>query len=237
MGIKRGPTIVRDGLVLHLDAANIRSYPGSGTTWTDITNNAQAAALNGGTAYSTSNKGTLDFDGTDDYIRVYPDISTDYNSGNFTWSLWVKPDQLAKMTFLVKCWRPNIFRGDNETTFGFEWQAAEGFKQTTVTLPDSRVTYGRWFNLVARVDSLGNMKLDVFDPENGSQHTSSNTSGTTPGSSTSTDVHYLGLQGWWGSGRDQKFLGLMGSFMKYNRSISDDEVLQNYIAQKSRFGL
>lgn len=237
MGILRGPNIVTDGLVLALDPASSRSYPGTGTSWADLTGNAQSAVFNGGVGFSTSNLGTLDFDGTDDYIRLYPDVSTDYNNGNFTWSLWVKPDQLAKYTFLVKCWRPNIYRNENETSFGFEWQAAEGYKSIGITLPSSRVTYGRWFNLVARVDSAGNMKFDVFDPENGTQQTSSNTTGSTPGGSTSTDLHYLGLQGWWGSGRDQKFLGLMGPFMKYNRSISDSEVLHNHNVIKNRFGL
>ena len=236
MALHHNPKIVTNGLEILLDPADNNSYPGSGTTWNDLSGNVQAAALNGGTGYSTSNQGTLDFDGTDDYIRVYPDISTDYNSGNFTWSLWVKPDNLAKQTFLVKCWRPNIIRYESQTTFGFEWQAAEGYKNIGITLPSSRVTYGRWFNLAARVDVNGIMKFDVFDPENNSQHSGTNTSGTTPGSSTSTDVHYLGLQGWWGSGRDQKFLGLMGPFMKYNRSITDDEVLQNYEAIKTRFG-
>tara|TARA_R110000803_G_scaffold204278_1_gene270187 strand:- start:1028 stop:1741 length:714 start_codon:yes stop_codon:yes gene_type:complete len=236
MALHHNPRIVTSGLEIMLDPADSNSYPGSGTLWNDLSGTVQAAALQGATGYSTANQGTLDFDGTDDYVRVYPDISTDYNSGNFTWSLWVKPDQLAKQTFLVKCWRPNIARYDNETGFGFEWQAGNGNQTIIITLPSSRTTYGRWFNLVARVDGSGVMKFDVFDPENNSQQSSTKTSGTYPGGSTSTDVHYLGLQGWWGGTRDQKFLGLMGPYMKYNRSITDEEVLQNYEVIKTRFG-
>ena len=236
MALHHNPRIVTSGLEIMLDPADNSSYPGSGTSWSDLSGNVSDAALQGATGYSTSNQGTLDFDGTDDYVRLYPDISTDYNSGNFTWSLWVKPDNLAKHTFLVKCWRPNIVRSNNQTQFGFEFQSGAGFKHLYISLPSSRNTYGRWFNLVARVDSIGHMHFDVFDPEHGTHSSSTNTTSTLPGTSTSTDVHYLGVQGWWGNNTDQKFLGLMGPYMKYNRSISDDEVIHNYEAVKTRFG-
>ena len=237
MALHHNPRIVTSGLEIMLDPADNSSYPGSGTSAKDLTGNGQDATLFNGVGYSTTFQGAFDYDGTDDVISVGDDVSTDYNSGNFTWSFWVKPDSLAKQTFLVKCWRPNIIRYENETTFGFEWQAGNGYKQIGITLPSSRTTYGRWFHLVGRVDGAGVMKFDVFDPENNSQQSGTNTSGTIPGSSTSSDPLYLGIQGWWGSGRDQKFLGLYGPFLKYNRYISDDEVLQNYEAQKTRFGL
>ena len=45
MGIVYNTSIIRDGLVLHLDAANVKSYPGSGTTWTDLTGNSYNGQL------------------------------------------------------------------------------------------------------------------------------------------------------------------------------------------------
>jgi hypothetical protein len=39
MGIAYNPRTITDGLVLCLDAANSKSYPGSGTTWTDLSGN------------------------------------------------------------------------------------------------------------------------------------------------------------------------------------------------------
>ena len=47
MGIGYNTSVVRDGLVLYLDAANSKSYPGSGTTWFDLTGNNNNAILNG----------------------------------------------------------------------------------------------------------------------------------------------------------------------------------------------
>jgi hypothetical protein len=55
MSLGHGASIVRDGLVLHLDAANPKSYPGSGTTWYDISGNEYHAALTGTYEYASDN--------------------------------------------------------------------------------------------------------------------------------------------------------------------------------------
>jgi hypothetical protein len=61
------PDIVRTGLVLNLDAGEPSSYPGSGTTWTDLSGNGNNATLVNTPTYSSSNGGNLAFDGVDDY--------------------------------------------------------------------------------------------------------------------------------------------------------------------------
>jgi hypothetical protein len=66
MGFFRGPNIVRDGLVLALDAASPRSYPGSGTTWYDLSGNGN----NGTLVNSTFSNNVIQFDGTNDYVSV-----------------------------------------------------------------------------------------------------------------------------------------------------------------------
>jgi hypothetical protein len=69
MSLNHGPrTIIKDGLILHLDAANTKSYPGSGTVWKDLSGNGRDGTLINGVGYSTDNGGTLVFDGTDDYV-------------------------------------------------------------------------------------------------------------------------------------------------------------------------
>ena len=62
-----GPTIVTNGLVLHLDAGNPASYPGSGTTWTDLSGNGNDGTLVNGVGYDSANGGSLVFDGVNDY--------------------------------------------------------------------------------------------------------------------------------------------------------------------------
>ena len=68
MGLGHSPRIVTDGLVLCLDAANKRSYPGTGTTWTDLKGENNGTLTNGPT-FDSSNKGSIVFDGTNDYIN------------------------------------------------------------------------------------------------------------------------------------------------------------------------
>jgi hypothetical protein len=65
-----GPRIITDNLVLCLDAANPKSYSGSGTTWTDLRRNGNNAILSNGPVYSTNDKGTITTDGTDDSIYI-----------------------------------------------------------------------------------------------------------------------------------------------------------------------
>ena len=67
MGTSYNPRIVTNGLVLCLDAANKRSYPGAGTTWTDLSHNPTNLTLYNGLSYSDEGNGSLLFDGTDDY--------------------------------------------------------------------------------------------------------------------------------------------------------------------------
>jgi hypothetical protein len=65
-----GPKIVTDGLVLCLDAANRKSYPGTGTAWNDLSGNGNNGTLVNGPTFSSANGGNLSFDGTNDYTEV-----------------------------------------------------------------------------------------------------------------------------------------------------------------------
>ena len=59
--------VITDGLVLFLDAGNNRSYPGTGTTWTDLSSTAITGSLTNGPTFNTGNGGSIVFDGTNDY--------------------------------------------------------------------------------------------------------------------------------------------------------------------------
>jgi len=90
MGISYNPSIVSSGLVLALDAGNPKSYPGSGTTWTDLSGNGNTGTLTNGPTYSTANGGSLVFDGVDDKV------STNYKpSGARSYFIWVKYNSLT----------------------------------------------------------------------------------------------------------------------------------------------
>ena len=71
MSLSHSPLIVRDGLVLCLDAANPRSYPKSGTTWSDLkgSNNCVLTNMNASN-FNQDGKGSLTFDGTNEYGMI-----------------------------------------------------------------------------------------------------------------------------------------------------------------------
>ena len=70
MAVNYNTSIVTNGLVLALDAANTKSYPGSGTTWTDLSGNSNTGALTNGPTYNTANGGNIVFDGVNDFITT-----------------------------------------------------------------------------------------------------------------------------------------------------------------------
>ena len=97
MGSFVGPESAQDNLALCLDAGNTRSYPGSGTTWFDISGNGKTTTLTNGPTYSSTNGGTIVFDGVNDQV-TYP--NTTYTLGGIfsieVWSYWngaSAPDQ------------------------------------------------------------------------------------------------------------------------------------------------
>jgi hypothetical protein len=82
--------IVSDGLVLSLDAANRNSYPGSGTTWSDLSGNGQNFTLYNSPTFSSSNGGELLFSGSNDYARIRGSSSIDLLSSNGTVDVWFR---------------------------------------------------------------------------------------------------------------------------------------------------
>ena len=70
MAYSNGPKIVTDGLVLCLDAANSKSYPGTGTAWNDLSGNGNNGTLINGVGYNSNNGVSLVFDGVNDYANI-----------------------------------------------------------------------------------------------------------------------------------------------------------------------
>ena len=84
MSVYAGPEIVSTGQFLYLDAGNSRSYPGSGTTWTDLIGNKTASMVS--TTYSSINGGVINHNGTNAYSTI---ANTAYTLGSsFSIEIW-----------------------------------------------------------------------------------------------------------------------------------------------------
>ena len=90
MSTRYNPSIVRDNIVQYLDAANTKSYPGSGTTWTDMGSTGIDGTLTNGPTFDSGNIGTISFDGSNDVVDLNSTLSS-IASHNLpaSWESWV----------------------------------------------------------------------------------------------------------------------------------------------------
>jgi hypothetical protein len=85
--IDSGQKIITRGLVFHVDAAQKRSYSGSGTAWNDLSGNGNNGTLINGPTFDSGNGGSITFDGIDEYASFGNDSSLE-TYDDFTYELW-----------------------------------------------------------------------------------------------------------------------------------------------------
>ena len=175
MSYSYGKSIVTDGLVFYVDAANSKSYPGTGTTWTDLIGSNDGTLTNGPT-YDSANGGSIVFDGVNDYIDCNSGV-VNLNS-SFTFSCWVKtPNSLSNNSNYSRV----IGRGDVNTTYSGEWASISydsNGDSFVVAIDDDTtkseyfgsisLTTNTWYNVVMSVDRGNNIYLYVNTTLDGS---------------------------------------------------------------------
>jgi len=220
MGISRGPKIVSSGLVLCLDAANKLSYPGTGTTWTDLSGNGNNGTLTNGPTFSAGNMGSIVYDGADDSVTCNL-VTSDAN--NVTLEAWFKITTLPGSLIL--------YNGNSATSgYGFGHGVC-GATSTTLyvffggincnVVSYAGMTTNVWYQAVY-TRTISPSTLNVLYVNGISRSTNTISGPVTPAGS--TDVGTAGYQ------------GNIAIARIYNRSLSATEVLQNYNATKGRFG-
>jgi hypothetical protein len=232
MGFFRGPKIITDGLVLALDAASSRSYPGTGTTWTDLSGNGNNGTLVNGVGYNSGNGGSLTFDGVNDNVSIL------YNAS-------LKPT--TAITMEAFCYIQN-----NSTT----WASLIQYPFNSASHADPYFEWAIYLNMSSRVlhtridgegaSSPSNVwNFDVWTYvaitfENQSVKYYVNGSSVGSSSITKTSITYNADNpvyiGKTASG-SEPFEGRLGNIKVYNRALTAEEITQNYNALKSRYGL
>ena len=212
--------IVTDGLILNVDAGFTPSYPKNGTTWYDLSGNGNNGTLTNGPTFSNNNGGTIVFDGTDDYIRLGTDISL---TGEFTMTCFFKKDTNSQRSFLGResgagSGTKIIFLSDNNIFF----RMTESGTQTNFSIGYETSMNGNW-HFVSAVRTSTNLCKASLDGN------SFIDGGVRDGTFTFNSVGKNASGQYWD--------GEMSEIKIYNRALSADEVLQNYNAQKGRFGL
>ena len=222
--------IVTDGLVFMVDAGFTPSYPGSGTTWTDLVGSNNGSLINGPT-FDSGNGGGIVFDGTNDKVNVSSDALADSSEG--TVLVWIKGTEKGG---IYNCQSG----GGNQNTLGSSTNTARwamGFGNgdfqlrigdgAHVSLTTTDSVYDNNYHMVGSSWTSGsewNLWIDAVKKA----------TGTNPKAYTKGTTLEIGWISWDPSAY---FEGTMYIFLSYNRALSSTEVLQNYNAQKGRFGI
>lgn len=218
MAFANGPVIVRDGLVLSLDAADRNSYPGSGTTWNDVSGNGYNGTLTNGPTFSSVNGGYFSFDGTNDYTSTTFTVPAQNTGTSFSWNCWVYPTRNNSA---------DIFIGNRNTVLNFIKLTSNNFEyyplSTNALIFGGAMTINVWQNICI-VKNLTNF----IYYKNGSQLATGSSS-----ESVNSNAFYIGGDNTAG----EYAQGRVATATVYNRALSATEILQNYNAQKSRFNL
>ena len=212
------PAIVTDGLVLNLDAGFAPSYPTTGTTWYDVSSGGNNGTLVNGVGYNSGNLGSLVFDGVDDKITTNQLSGRNPATNPFTIEAWVKSD----VTGVAKMWIDATRNGTNQR-----------FYATLINGGTSNIGIqgSAWSNSSPN-DTEWHYQAIVMDSSTARGYDNGFEVQTKPYTSyTLAGPLNIGGRGGY------RWSGLIANFKIYNRALTADEVLQNYNATKTRFGL
>ena len=235
-----GPKVVTDGLVLALDAADRNSYPGSGTTWTDLSGNGNTGTLVNGVGYNSANFGSLVFDGVNDF--VLRTTSNGFGTANLppaaSMEIWANVTRKGGGSFAYQ--KLAGFRNDSNFDFYFLILDSSGATvltearirtSTTVTgiYADFPISYfGKWTHIVFTANVN---RTDLY------------LNGVLVGSDTSLTGSFPATSGNFnvgknpGAGNAWQTKGNISSVRFYNRPLTATEVAQNFNALKGRYGI
>lgn len=219
MALHHSPRIVTNGLVLCLDAANTKSYPGSGITWSDLSGNNVNGTIVGSPTFFNN---YFDITGDTTYISI-PNATLNPRTSDFTYSIWVNFDSIdsADTIFENGSWTDTLlFRFQTNTFAVYAEGALSG------SLSWAPVT-GSWVNIVLRRIS-GTVDLNVNAVSSGTPFTMT------------TDINLANPNLWLMRSQhttSQFTNGKLSVFSIYNRGLSDTEIKQNFNAIRGRYGI
>lgn len=234
MGIAYNTNIVRDGLVLQLDAANIKSYPGSGATWYDLSGNAYNGTIFEAT-YDSAN-GAFVFDGVNDVVNLG---NIDIVTSAYSIEVWFKGNttQVGTYNSLISKDLPGNLgtfsitsdENNNYVRFGYNGTAGQKEVNAAGTIGATDIKANTWVCYCGTWDGSNVLSLyrnaQLIKTTTGANGTiiTGNSSNLLIGDRTAADGY---------------FGGSIASVKVYNsKTLTESEVKQNFAAQRGRYGL
>jgi hypothetical protein len=227
MAFYRGPNISTGGLVLALDAANPKSYPGSGTTWNDLSGYGNNITLTNGPTFDNSSIKSISFDGVDDFGTIDSNASLTMSQPTL---LVVSTVGTLNSTVLAKggggsFWNYGLRVRGSTTNFYARNNLSDTISPTFVPSLSNFNIYGMvWTGSTVRFFRNG-----VYGGDNAGSYSPQAVNslflriGCAWNQLTSTNVEF--------------FAGKIAAVYIYNRALSIDEMINSQNALKSRFEL
>jgi hypothetical protein len=229
----QGLGIVTDGLVLNLDAGTPLSYPGTGTTWTDLSGNGNNGTLVNGVGFDNGNGGALSFDAVNNNYTSISNSSSLQFGETFTCNSWIYPTliTLRRVIFSTRINNPSgSWQLEIGTANGGNGRIAVTGINTWIYESNSNIiSQNNWYNITyvkqnnATVGGSLYLNGILITPIVTTAYTITN----------NNDVKTIGF----GQSTTQYFNGNIAQVSIYNRALTAAEVLQNYNALKGRYGL
>ncbi len=244
MSVKGGPATVLSGLVLELDAGNIKSYQSGSTTWFDKSGNAYNGTLTNGPTFNTGSLGSIVFDGTNDYINLSTNIQSGFTQASY--GFICKPTSLPSQGNYFNLYIQEtstwvaLYSYGGSTFFGIDLNNGSGWFDNnggynTGATTTSTISINTYYYLMfcwngssvsIYLNGILQSTTSTLQASNGRQNVTSLGAG---GLSRNIGSRY--------SGAGNNWPGDINVVLFYNRALTASEVLQNYNATKGRFGL
>jgi hypothetical protein len=242
------PDIVTDGLVLNLDAGNNASYPGAGTTWTDLSGHNNNGTLQYGVSYSSQNQGSLVFNGKEfngpNNSVIVPPINFGMNS--YSINVWLNPKQNNILNVFTGYGRRQVAQGGwwigfdnrfNNNPNGITMAVADLVDHhKAVNTPTFQYSANQWILVTGIFDRSASSDGIIKIYANG---VLLDTTPLSDNTGSLTEITYSPdpiCIGEYDNHRNEIFYeGKISVYQIYDRALSASEVLQNYNALKGRY--
>lgn len=241
MSLGHGASVVKTGLVLHLDAANLKSYPGSGTTWYDLSGNGYHATLYNSPTYNSS-IGAFVLDNIDDYVQLNSNLNLETLGASYNYTIMFGAKKLYYGTGGNNTGNSNLITASSsgytngwrvhEDSQGTPGNAFTGPSAYSIGSPDlgSSISISDTVSDRTSLVAFSRSSTQFFAFLNNNTKTEVE---TTTSYSTGTNYGIVGLATF-GVGR---FAGNLHFIMIYNRPLSQTEIQKNFEALRGRYGI
>jgi hypothetical protein len=224
---------IPNGLVINVDPSNMYSYPRTGSTLSDLKGNV-SGTIGGNVAFNTTNPGYFTFDGNGDYIDFGANPTNFPPTGDIRVFMWVRPTSLnVGWNIFMSKWFQDLSGTGGLYDFHF------AFYPIGSTLYQNLYTTNRFNATGSTAVTVNNWYMVGFTINNGNLQFYLNGSLDGGVQTNSARTNQTANRFWIGDGRAGVggFIGNIGSAAVYNRALSFDEVIQNYNATKTKYGL